>query len=90
LPAASVAAPLADPNLTVAVTFASNPPGAVVSCHGMRFGQTPFMILLLPGTYTIKFERKEYPDWISDVTVDAGKTATVVAQLDSATGVILK
>jgi hypothetical protein len=48
------------------------------------------MILLLPGTYTIKFERKEYPDWISDVTVDAGKTATVVAQLDSATGVILK
>jgi hypothetical protein len=31
-----------------------------------------------------------YPDWETEITVDAGKPSTVVAQLNSTTGVVLK
>lgn len=74
----------------VSVTFASNPPGALVSCNGMPFGRTPFMIPMLPGTYPIKFALEGDPDWDSQITVDPAKPMTLVAQLNSTTGVVLK
>jgi hypothetical protein len=78
------------PQSTVAVTFASNPPGAAVSCNGTPFGSTPFVILMLPGTYPIKFELKGFSDWDSEITVDPLKPMTLVAQMNSTTGVVLK
>ncbi len=74
----------------VDVTFASNPPGAEVFFAGMPFNRTPFVTKLLPGTYPVEFKLTGYPDWENDITVDAGKPTTVVAQLNSTTGVVLK
>jgi hypothetical protein len=75
---------------TVQITFASNPPGALVTCNGTRFGQTPFVIPMLPGTYPVKFTLAEYPDWDAEITVEEAKPSTLVAQLNSTTGVWLK
>ena len=75
---------------TVQITFASNPPGASVTCNGTRFGQTPFVIPMLPGTYPVKFTLAGYPDWDAEITVEEAKPSTLVAQLNSTTGVWLK
>ena len=75
---------------TVQITFASNPPGAVVTCNGTRFGQTPFVIPMLPGTYPVKFTLAGYPDWDAEINVEEAKPSTLVAQLNSTTGVWLK
>jgi len=75
---------------TVQATFASNPPGAIVSCNGTTFGRTPFLIPLLPGIYPVKFELAGYPDWTTEITVEVAKPFTLVAQLNSTTGVMLK
>jgi hypothetical protein len=74
----------------VDVTFASNPPGALVYFTGMSFYRTPFVTKLQPGKYKIKMTLGGYPDWETEITVDTGKPATVVAQLNSTTGVVLK
>jgi hypothetical protein len=74
----------------VDVTFASNPPGAVVYFSGMLFRATPFVTKLQPGKYPIKMTLAGYPDWEAEIAVDSGKPATVVAQLNSTTGVVLK
>ena len=82
--------PAAEVNGLVDVTFASNPPGALVLFSGMAFRSTPFVTKLQPGKYTIRMTLAGYPDWETEVTVDAGKPTTVVAQLNSTTGVVLK
>jgi hypothetical protein len=74
----------------VDVTFASNPPGARVYFNGMPFFSTPFVTKLQPEKYPIKMTLAGYPDWETEVTVEAGKPATVVAQVNSTTGVVLK
>jgi len=81
--------PDAAANGLVYITFASNPPGAIVSFSGMAFAATPFVTKLQPGNYLIKMTLAGYPDWETEITVD-GKPSTVVAQLNSTTGVVLK
>jgi len=56
----------------------------------MAFSMTPFVTKLQPGKYPIKITLSGYPDWNAEITVDPGKPATVVAQLNSTTGVVLK
>jgi hypothetical protein len=77
-------------NTLVDVTFASNPPAALVYFAGMAFSNTPFVTKLLPGKYSIKMTLAGYPAWETEIMVDAGKPGTVVAQLNSTTGVVLK
>lgn len=77
-------------NGLVYITFASNPPGAIVSFSGMAFAATPFVTKLQPGKYPIKMTLAGYPDWETEIIVDVGKPSTVVAQLNSTTGVVLK
>jgi hypothetical protein len=77
-------------NALVDITFASNPPGALVSFSGMPFSHTPFVTKLQPGAYNVKLTLAGYSAWESEITVEAGKPATVVAQLNSTTGVVLK
>jgi hypothetical protein len=74
----------------VDITFASNPPGALVSFSGMSFSNTPFVTKLQPGAYSVKLTLAGYSNWETEITVEAGKPATVVAQLNSTTGVALK
>jgi hypothetical protein len=77
-------------NPLVDVTFASNPPGALVFFNGTAFARTPFVTKLMPGSYTIQMQLAGFPDWSSGITVDAAKPSTFVAQLNSTTGVALK
>jgi PEGA domain len=74
----------------VDVTFASNPPGAMVFFNGTAFTRTPFVTKLMPGTYTVQMQLAGFPDWSSEITIEAAKPSTFVAQLNSTTGVVLK
>ena len=73
------------------VTFASNPPGAFVYFNKALYtARSPFVTKLMPGKYTVKFTLAGYPDWEAEITVDAAKPSTVVAQLGLSTGLLLK
>lgn len=66
----------------VLMTFASNPPGAVVSFSRMGVCYTPCVTKLEPNRrYNVKMMLAGYADWTGDITVEAGKPATVVADL---------
>jgi hypothetical protein len=66
----------------VPITFASNPPGAVVSFSRMGVCYTPCVTKLEPNRrYAVKMILGGYADWTSEITVEAGKPATVVAEL---------
>jgi len=66
----------------VPITFASNPPGAVVSFSRMGVCYTPCVTKLEPNRrYIVKMILAGYADWTSDINVEPGKPATVVAEL---------
>ena len=48
------------------------------------------MIPMMPGLFPIKFSLDGYPDWETQLMVDPAKPMTLVAQLNSTTGVVLK
>jgi hypothetical protein len=66
----------------VDVTFASNPAGALVSFGGMSFARTPFVTKLQPGKYPITMALAGFAEWKGEITVEAGKSSTVVAQME--------
>jgi Zn-dependent protease with chaperone function len=75
----SVAAPA---NGLVNVTFTSSPPGALVSFSGMAVGYTPCVIKLEARWYRVKMKLSGFADWAGEITVEAGKPSTVVAQME--------
>jgi len=64
------------------VTFASNPPGAAVSFSGMEIGRTPLVTKLEARKYKVKMTLAGFGDWSGEITVEAGKPSTVVAQME--------
>jgi S1-C subfamily serine protease len=68
-------------NVLVDVRFVSNPTGAVVSFAGALFARTPFVTKLGPGKYPVEMRLDGYATWAGDVTVEAGKPSTVVAEM---------
>ena len=77
-----VVVPAIPNNGLVPMTFASNPPGAVVSFSRMGVCYTPCVTKLEPNRrYAVKMILAGYADWTSDINVEAGKPATVVAEL---------
>ena len=75
-------APAAPTSGLVAITFASNPPGAVVSFSGMAVCYTPCVSKLEPlRRHKVKMTLAGYADWTGEITVEAGKPATVVGEL---------
>ncbi|HET9321687.1 MAG TPA: PEGA domain-containing protein, partial [Bryobacteraceae bacterium] len=77
-----VTVPAIPNNGLVPITFASNPPGAVVSFSRMGVCYTPCVTKLEPNRrYIVKMILAGYADWTSDINVEAGKPATVVAEL---------
>jgi hypothetical protein len=71
----------ADASALVGVTFTSNPPGALVLFAGMAFSNTPFVTKLQPGKYQITMTLDGYAEWTGEITVEASKPSTVVAQM---------
>jgi hypothetical protein len=65
----------------VLITFASNPHGAHVSFSGMGICYTPCFTKLQPQRYKLKMKLAGYADWPGEIIVEAGKPATVVADL---------
>lgn len=65
----------------VLITFASNPPGALVSFSGMGICYAPCFTKLQPQRYKVKMTLPRYADWTGELAVEAGKPATVVADL---------
>ena len=63
------------------MTFASNPPGALLSFSGMGVCYTPCVQKLEPQRfYKAKMTLAGHADWTGEITVEAGKPATVVGQ----------
>ncbi len=67
------------PTGTLEVT--SDPPGAKVYVDGDYKGETPLMLELSPGTYTVKLTKEDYEEYTKTVTITAGKTTTLSASL---------
>jgi hypothetical protein len=66
----------------VPMSFVSNPPGALVSFSGMRVCYTPCVTKLEPGhRHKVKMTLAGYTDWAGEITIEAGKPSTVVADL---------
>jgi hypothetical protein len=80
-PAPVMAASSVEPTGLVLMTFASNPPGAIVSFSGMGICYTPCVTKLEPRRHRIKMALAGYTDWTGDITIEAGKSATVVGEL---------
>jgi hypothetical protein len=81
--ALSSSPPIVTPaNGLVNVTFTSSPPGALVSFSGMAVAYTPCVIKLQAQWYRVKMKLAGYSDWASEITVEAGKPSSVVAQME--------
>lgn len=66
----------------VPITFASNPPGAIVSFSGMGVCYTPCVTKLEPRRrHKVKMTLAGYVDWTGEINIEPGKPATVVAEL---------
>jgi hypothetical protein len=82
-----VVAPITAPAVSLAtglvpMTFASNPPGALVSFSGMGACYTPCVTKLEPQhRYKVKMTLAGYADWTGETTIEPGKPATVVGEL---------
>ena len=79
---ARVTAPLVPVAGLVLMTFASNPPSALVSFSGMGVCYTPCVTKLEPQRrYKVKMTLDGYADWTGEIVVEPGKPATVVGEL---------
>ncbi|RPI40582.1 MAG: PEGA domain-containing protein [Methanoregulaceae archaeon] len=68
----------------------SVPEGASVTINGDYRGKTPFMISgLSPSTYAVTFSRFGFLDLTTQVTVQGGKNAEVIATLQPETGTLV-
>lgn len=69
------------------VLFTTVPPGALTYLDGRLLGVTPFRTAPFPdGTYTLRFRLEGYREWISTVTVRAGRPASFQAVLQPLAG----
>jgi hypothetical protein len=48
----------------------------------MEVGRTPFVTKLEAQRYRVKMRLAGYGDWTGEITVEAGKPSTVVAQME--------
>jgi hypothetical protein len=79
---AQVTAPAIPAGGLVLITFASNPPGALVSFSGMGVCYTPCVTKLEPHRrHKVKMTLTGYADWTGEVTIEAGKAATIVSEM---------
>jgi hypothetical protein len=94
LAVASTLAASLEPQLAVAATgtvsIQSTPEGAQVLVDGEPAGTTPLELALAPGEHTIVLRRDGYVDDEHSVTVEAGATAEVAAELAVAAPVVVK
>ncbi len=68
---------------TGVVAISTNPRGASIRINGqLEAERSPLVIKrLMPGTYSISLERKNYHSWTQEITVESGRTAYISATL---------
>ena len=61
----------------------SDPEGAEVEIDGSFTGDSPRSTPVAPGKYKLKLRKKGYKDWERKVTLAAGQTLEVHAEMES-------
>jgi hypothetical protein len=69
------------PIKTGTVSINSSPRAATVTVDGVIMGNTPSSLKLPPGEHSISLSLGGYKDWVTSVTVEAGNTVSVKANL---------
>ena len=70
------------PAKTGILSISSSPRGATVTVDGTLMGNTPSSLKLPPGQHSIAVSLGGYKDWVTSVTVEAGYTVPVKADLE--------
>jgi hypothetical protein len=60
----------------------SEPPGADIVVDDSYAGSTPSQVKLKPGTRSIKIVKKGYAPWVRSMSVEAGESKSIFAELD--------
>jgi hypothetical protein len=76
------AANTSKPGKTGTLSIRSNPRGATVTVDGAFMGNTPSSLKLAPGPHSISVSLGGYKDFVTSVTVEAGDTVPVKADLE--------
>jgi hypothetical protein len=80
VPAANAAT--GKPTKTGTLSISSSPKIANVTVDGVAMGNTPSSLKLPPGQHSIAVSLGGYKDWVTSVTVEAGSTVSVRADLE--------
>jgi hypothetical protein len=67
---------------TGTISISSSPRAATVTVDGAFMGNTPSSLKLSPGEHSIALSLGGYKDWVTSVTVEAGNTISVKADLE--------
>src|SRR5205823_1146539 len=76
------AAHTSKPGKTGTLSISSSPRAATVIVDGTVMGNTPSSLKLPPGEHSIAVSLGGYKDWVTSVTVEAGDTVSVKADLE--------
>jgi hypothetical protein len=67
---------------TGTLSINSSPRAATVTVDGTLMGNTPSSLKLSPGPHSIAVSLAGYKDWVTSVTIEAGNTVSVKADLE--------
>jgi len=70
------------PTKTGTLAISSSPKAASLTVDGASAGNTPSALKLSPGPHSIAVSLAGYKDWVTSVTIEAGNTVSVKAELD--------
>lgn len=73
-----------DPEAAVLVQVSSDPSAADIALDGNYAGSTPSQIKLKPGLHSIKITKEGFQPWERSITVEAGESRSVAAELQKA------
>jgi hypothetical protein len=70
------------PTKTGTLSINSSPKIASLTVDGVSMGNTPSSLKLSPGPHSIAVSLGGYKDWVTSVTIEAGNTVSVKAELE--------
>ncbi len=62
--------------------LSSDPAGAEITIDGNYAGNTPSLIKLKPGTYSIRMTLRGYAPWVRSIETAAGESRNFAATLE--------
>ncbi|MCX6698412.1 MAG: PEGA domain-containing protein [Methanomicrobiales archaeon] len=79
---ASISATLGGQQATGSISVSSTPPGATILLDGINKGTTPTTLNgISAGTHTIVLKKSGYPDYLANIIINAGQTASISVSL---------